>query len=210
MIRLPGQIEKNSPQEYDKVFQERKGKANWQDTRRWKELIKFYKGGKLIDLGCLDSQIWALIKDFSAYRNGFYYGIDSAEGAIREMNEKYGWANARFLVGDVYDTKLKSDLFDYAVLGEILEHLSFPDKALKEGFRILKPNGIMAISVPLEEIREIGAVDLERHLWSFDKQDIMDLVKPYSDKIRFKILRSKWFLKYKYCWPQLLCWVIKK
>lgn len=199
MIRLTAQSDKNSPEAYDEIFEVRSAKeSNWQDIRRWKTLVKYYKKGLLIDLGCLDSKICEMIPEIN------YFGIDVARSAIQEMKIRYPMAS--FAVGDLHNTGISEGFASYVVLGEVLEHLDDPMKAIEEAFRILKPGGVLAISVPLEEAKEPGAVDGHRHIWSFSKKDIEDLAKPYASK--FKILRSKW-LPYRYCWPQLICWVTK-
>lgn len=206
MKQLTRQSNKNSPQEYDRIFKERaKSEPNWQDVRRWKMLLKYYEGGSLIDLGCLDSDIPKFIK----YPN-LYTGVDVVLEALVEMQKKY--PHSHYEYSDLYNLPpvIKNFPHSYAILGEVLEHLSEPKKAIREVFKTLKPNGILAISVPLEEAKEPGACDKDRHLWSFTKQDIEDLVKPYAKKIKTKVLRSKWFPKYRYCWPQLLLWAYKK
>lgn len=218
MKRLTEQNKNNSPESYDQVFQERaKSSPHWQDIRRWKELVRYYKGGKIIDMGCLDSEVCSIVHNgFWKEQNYRYLGTDVAKGAIGEMRKKYPYANSggvplvEFVVDDIYQSQIADNVADYVVLGEVLEHLSFPEHAIKESFRTLKPGGVLAISVPLEEANEPGAVDGDRHLWSFSKQDIEDLVKPYSSKVKFKVLRSKWFPRYSYCFPQLICWTIKK
>ena len=98
--------------------------------------------------------------------------------------------------------------FSYAVAGELLEHLEDPHKFIKEVFRILKPGGILALSTPLDEAREPGAIDSERHLWSFKVDDIMKILIPYG-KIKIAILRSQYFPTYQYHWPIILAWVKK-
>ena len=77
-------------------------------------------------------------------------------------------------------------------------------------FEALSPGGVLAISVPLEEAVEPGAVDGERHIWSYTEADIRDLVAPYASKVKTKVLRSKLFPKYLYCWPQLVVWAWRK
>lgn len=208
MKRLIQGLGKNSAEEYDRIFKERsQNEPNWFDKKRWKKLVKYFDGGMIIDLGCLDSQIWDLIKD---KWDTMYYGLDVAEDAIKEMNVKHGWTKAGFIVGDLYDTGVKSNSFDYAVLGEVLEHLEKPEEAVKEAFRILKPEGILAVSVPHEEENEIGAVDGERHVWSFSRKDITDLLKPHCDRIDYEIIGSQHWPKYKYAWPSLVVWGWKK
>ena len=203
MIRLLERSKYNSPEAYDKIFKERT--TDWQDKRRWKTLLKHFKGGNLIDLGCLDSEISQLVKDSP----GWYLGIDQAGEAVDAMQKRFGSPVTKFQKGDLYNTKLETNTFDYAVLGEVLEHMERPRWVVQEAFELLRPGGVLAISVPLEEALEPGAVDGDRHLWSFDKNDMITLLSPHSDKIAMKVLRSKWF-PYKYCWPQLICWAIKK
>ena len=205
MIKLTEQNSKNDPAEYDRIFAERAKKGpNWQDVRRWREMTRYFKGGVVTDIGCLDSQVSEhLTGEFK------YMGTDVAKEAIKKMTELYPYSNRTFLVDDIYKSKIQDEVSDYTILGEVLEHLERPADAIKEAFRILKHGGVLAVSVPLEESIEPGAVDAERHLWSYTKQDVLDLVKPYAKKTKTKILRSKWFPKYKYCWPQLIVWATK-
>lgn len=53
---------------------------------------------------------------------------------------------------NVYKTKHKDNSFDLIFLLEVLEHLDYPAKALKEIKRILKPNGFLILGVPREPI----------------------------------------------------------
>lgn len=213
MKRLIQGIGLNSPEEYDRIFLQRQKKGvNWADERRWKMLLKYYKPyTDLVDLGSLDSKIPQYMKQ----ANGYYLGVDMAVKAIKAMNQNYPLRyplnfNTLFKVGDI--CKLPEDLnnkFDYAVLGEVLEHLERPQDAVREAFRILRLGGILAISVPLMEENEPGAVDKHRHIWSFSTNDILELVEPYAKNVKIKILRSKYFPIYKYSWPTIICWAVK-
>ena len=199
MKRIIDGIGKNSPQEYDKLFFK---PHDWSDVRRWETLLKYYRGGKIVDIGCLNSLIPDMV---STKRDYAYLGTDTSIGAIKEMRRSYH-SDFKFVVDDIYHSKIKDEIADYLVLGEVLEHLENPGLALKEALRILKPGGILAISVPLDEAKEPGAVDGERHLWSFDKEDFKNLLQGH--KLKFKVLRSKWF-PYKYQWPNLIVWATK-
>lgn len=193
---------KNSPHEYEQIFVARRKKGVDQfDLRRWKTLLKHYKDGRLIDLGCLDS----LVSDMAFKKSGDeIWGIDQAENVIWNMEKKFPDTN--WEIGDVYETRFPDRYFDYAVLGEVLEHLEKPWNAVKEALRILKKGGVLAISVPLNEAIEPGAVDGERHVWSFTEEDIKEFVKPH--KVEFMTLRS---IKkpYQYCFPQLIAFIWK-
>lgn len=207
MQRLTQQSNLNSPQAYDAIFQERQKKGvDEHDVRRWKRLLKHYHGGNIADLGCLDSEILEMLNDDDKEN---YWGIDYAEEAIKEMNKKHG---NFYEVGDVYKIKHGDSLFDYAILGEVLEHLEDPEAAIKEAMRLLKPGGVLAISVPFNEKIEPGAVDGDRHLYSFDKTDMKKLLNKYSKKIEMGVVGSRYWpiWKYRYCFPSLVTFAWKK
>lgn len=206
MIKLNEQNELNSPLEYDKIFlaRQKKGVDEF-DLRRWKKLLKPYKGGRLIDLGCLDSLVPKLARE--RFPDAEIWGIDLAEEAIRKMKETD--PQTVYTVADVYNTGIPREYFGYAVAGEIMEHLEEPEKFLKEAFRILRPGGILALSVPKEEAVEPGAVDPDRHLWSYSMSDILALLSPYGD-VKIETLGSKFFPFYRYSFPNIIAWCKKK
>ena len=205
MQRLPEQ-NINTAKEYERIFFDRriKGVDDF-DLRRWRTLLKKYKGGKLIDLGTLDSLVPIMAKGM--YPQAEIWGLDQAEEAIKQMQEQY--RQIYYKVGDVYQTGFKDEEFNYIVMGEVLEHLENPELAILEAMRILKVGGTLAISVPFDEAKEPGAVDKDRHIWSFTKEDFEEILKPFG-KLRLEVLRSFQKPVYRYCWPQLLVWVTKK
>lgn len=225
MKKLTNQTPLNNAEAYDQIFAERQKKGvDEHDMRRWKRLLKFYKGGPIIDIGCLDSPILGMalekypkhaLKDESCSCNLDFHavGIDPAKEAMEKR--RYDHPDISYCVGDIYtlvDSAYKTyyGTFSYAVMGELLEHLERPEDAIKEAMRILKPGGVLAISVPLEEAKEPGACDKDRHLWSFSKQDMRELLEPYG-KVEMEVIGSLFSIFppfYRYCWPSLIsfCW----
>lgn len=200
----------NSGEEYDRIYFERKKAGeDRQDMRRWKKLIKPFKGGRIIDLGCLDSRIYSLLKKRLPYVKIDYLGVDIAAKAVEDMQKIYpDETYAKFQVLDVYNTGLPSESFDYAVLGELIEHLEEPKKAVDEAMRILRKGGTLALSTPLEEAVEPGAVDKDRHLWSFNANDIIELLGGHGS-VRMMTLGSEYFPKYIYHFPTVIAWCQK-
>lgn len=49
---------------------------------------------------------------------------------------------------DIYAMPYPNDLFDAAILSEILEHLDRDVDGLREVYRVLKPGGVIAVTVP--------------------------------------------------------------
>lgn len=52
----------------------------------------------------------------------------------------------------VYELQHADDSYDIIFLLEVLEHLDYPDKALAEIARVLKPGGILVLGVPREPL----------------------------------------------------------
>lgn len=52
----------------------------------------------------------------------------------------------------IYETKHADDSFDLVFLLEVLEHLDYPDDALREIDRILRPGGCLVLGVPREPL----------------------------------------------------------
>jgi 2-polyprenyl-3-methyl-5-hydroxy-6-metoxy-1,4-benzoquinol methylase len=52
----------------------------------------------------------------------------------------------------IYETNHKDNTFDLIFLLEVLEHLDYPDDALEELQRILKPGGYLILGVPREPL----------------------------------------------------------
>jgi len=205
MRKLRTQSFLNAPEEFEKQFQERKGKRDAMDVLRWEQLFRYYKGGALIDLGCLDSliPIWAKQK----YPKDEIWALDQSEKIIRELQEAMPSIN--YTVGDVCNTTFPDNYFDYVVAGEVIEHLERPKDFIKEAFRILKRDGIFALTTPKEET-EVGEVDHLRHLWSFSKRDIKELVEPYVSKVKVGEIPSWLRRRIKYAHPYIICYAWKK
>lgn len=200
-------VGKNSAGEYDSIYKVREEKGrDVHDMRRWGKLLRYFSHGNLIDLGCLDSGIVDLIKHRP---DTTYTGIDVAEEAVRAQKRKYkDFLNVDFMAADLYETPFQDEAFDYTVLGEVIEHLEEPQMAIEEAMRITKKGGVLALSTPLEEETEPGACDLERHVWSFSKDDIQMLLSPYGT-VKIQTIGSQYFPTYKYAWPTVIGFVTK-
>lgn len=196
----------NSPHEYDQIYfkREKKGIDKF-DQRRWNALLRYFNGGRILDIGCLDS----LVGPMAAHKrpNSEVWGIDVATSAIISMQKKY--PDFHYEVRDAYKTDFPDAYFDYVVAGEVIEHLEDPKALIREAIRILKPGGYLALSTPKDEYKEPGAVDGDRHIWSFSVDSIHRLLDFYGTT-KIKVLGSQYFPSYRYCWPQIVAFSKKR
>jgi len=158
-------------------------KIKWFDIKRWQLLLKYFKGGKLIDLGCYYSFIPWMAK------------IKKSEAEIYSID----WVPKK--------TSFSSDFFDYAVAGQVIEHLKEPEVFVKEVYRILKPGGVFVLSCPYKET-EKGEVDIN-HVWKgITEEDIRDLLKDFK-KVKIRIIGSQFFPLYKYNFEHIIAYAWK-
>ena len=73
-------------------------------------------------------------------------GVDLSITRIKRAQKRV--KNGLFANGDIYSLPFHSNTFDVAILGEIIEHLYEPKKALEEIKRALKPNGYLIVDIP--------------------------------------------------------------
>lgn len=197
----------NTAERYNEIFTERQQKGvNWMDERRWRRLLSEYVSGSICDLGCLDSGIYEIWYRYGHRGRNEYWGVDQAKKAIEEMKIKYPGGNWK--VDDVYELICFSEVYDYVIMGELLEHLEEPERALKEAMRVLKPGGTLALSVPYNET-EAGEIDGQLHLWSFSADDIIGMLRPYGE-VKLEILGSQPKPEYRYHFPYLVAFCRKR
>ena len=92
----------------------------------------------LVDIGCgrmpYRSELEPLVST--------YIGVDHPE-----VSKLYPGSKPEILA-DAKKLPFKENSFDMALLLKVLEHVDSPEKVIKEASRVLKPNGVLIISVP--------------------------------------------------------------
>lgn len=104
----------------------------------------------------------------------------------------------------VYETRHSDGKFDLVFLLEVLEHLDYPDKALQEIHRILKPGGYLIMGVPREPLwralnmlrgaylKDLG--NTPGHLDHWSAAGICGFTKKHFGPIHFKKTPLPWTL----------------
>lgn len=113
-------------------------------------LSKLPKSSKILDGGC------GLGLDV-LYLNSLGFkttGIDISRKTIKRLQKKFPHDN--FLIGDIRKTKFKSNSIDVYFSWGTFEHFEMGlTDCFVEARRILKPNGLLFITVPFANIRHI-------------------------------------------------------
>src|SRR6201991_281686 len=134
--------------------------------RSWKgvaeALLKLMPPMVIADLGAGEGTISQLM----AQRAKKVIAIDNSEKMVEfgsELARTHGIANLEYRLGDLEDVPIRTGTVDLAFLSQALHHAVHPEKALAEAWRILKPNGKIAI------------LDLNRHQFEEAREMYADL-----------------------------------
>lgn len=170
---------------FSKIFPEYFAKESLAPTDRYIEnpfVIKHLPRppAKILDVGCSGSFFPLLLSSFG-YET---YGIDMRNYPI--LN-KLNFDNFTFIKGDIRQTSFSNAFFDVITAISIVEHIGISGrygmdenlegdkKALEEMKRILKPNGIILMTVPFGK-----AKILKPYCKIYDDMLIKELVKDFK------------------------------
>ena len=139
-----------------------------------------YSQGKILDIGCTGKDGGSLHREIMEHKSDVY-GID-----VMPLD------TPRFILGNCYMLPFPDGRFDTVIMGEVIEHLLYPDIALGEVRRVLKPSGKLVVTVPNDYSsgRLINYVlrnkELEQnldHKWVFTPRMIERLLVRYGFKV---------------------------
>lgn len=147
------------------------------------------ENGNILDLGCGNGVFLSRLRKRALKKNSKmkFYGIDIVEPKNKEKLEEFG---IKILKGTIFEMKFADNMFDIIRLYHVLEHVHNPSMHFKELKRILKPGGILIISVP--NINSLNfkifgknwfPLDIPRHLFDFSEETLRKYLKKFDLKI---------------------------
>ena len=108
------------------------------------EYLELSDDADVLDCGCGLGFYLMAIRELRS--NARLTGLDPDAGRLRFL-EGLG-LNAQAVVGDAHALPFEDESFDGVLMSEVLEHLRDDERGLREAFRVLRPGGVLAISVP--------------------------------------------------------------
>jgi 2-polyprenyl-3-methyl-5-hydroxy-6-metoxy-1,4-benzoquinol methylase len=170
--------------------------------QRKRRIEKFQKSGRILDIGCGRGLFLYIMK-----RNGWdVLGSELNDETASYAREKYGIS---INTGDPLDWGIPDESIDVITINHVLEHLDNPVKMVSACKRLLKPKGLLVVSVP--NINSLQAsvgktvwfhLDAPHHRYHFSESGLKRLL----DRKSFRILKVRRFdLEYNiYGWLQTL------
>lgn len=161
----------------DRISELYKGEI-WTDAlqgrakRRIQWMCSQVNGDRVLDVGCSQG-----IASILLAREGFSVtGVDVQDSRIEyaradlEQESADTQAHAEFRVANASDLPFDDASFDSALLGEVMEHLTNPERVLKELSRVVVPGGRIVITTPF------GLSPHHDHKQTFYPQNLIDVI----------------------------------
>jgi SAM-dependent methyltransferase len=153
-------------------------------------VIQLLRGerGRALDLGCGSGRLAAALAEA-----GFAVdGIDVEERAVaigQRIMARRG-LDVRLYAGDVYDPQqpVAAGGYDVVVCTEVLEHVGPWRQLLARAGALLRPGGVLVVSVPRDP-RQFSALDqYAGHLRRFQEEELLAELRPDYDQITVRRL----------------------
>jgi len=144
-------------------------------------LLNLDNNMSLLDIGCGEGlQLEYIRKKYSYIRLS---GIDISETMVGRAKVRVPSANliARSATGEGLGFERGS--FDRIICSEVLEHLPHPEKVLANAYEVLKPGGLLVVSVPYAQklvqviCMHCGKLTLDGHINSFGEARITNMLE---------------------------------
>jgi len=108
-------------------------------------MLSMLEGKKILEVGCGTGPLIQLLKS----KNIELSGTDYSNVYLDKARKKH--STVHFFKADLLDLKAWSHLknnYDTVIAAEVIEHIEDPIRALKTIYYILKPDGILIMTVP--------------------------------------------------------------
>jgi len=131
------------------------------------------KGGRILDIGCATGSFLAMMRRLGNWEP---YGVEINSEAANYARKYFG---LNVFVGDLIDAHYPDCFFDVVTLWNVLEHLHHPQATLFEIGRIIRPGGLLVISLPNPNCIEAkvfkqywAGLDAPRHLYIYSQHTL--------------------------------------
>lgn len=142
---------------------------------------------KVIELGCGQGpNIFRLYHEWGEKVDLHLYGVDLLPKNIKYCEIKktlYKAKNVYFSIGNAEKIDLPESSFDILFCLEVIEHLINPKRALKEFYRILKPEGLAIITTPNKNnlVSKLGKFLFKAKSNPLKNEELVNLSYPDSE-----------------------------
>lgn len=159
-----------------------------EDIKKLGDLAK--EGEKILDLGCGNGRLFSVFQG----KRVSYFGVDFSERLIQIAQKKF--PEGKFIVADAFNLPFENDFFDKVYSLAVFHHIPSKElriKFLEEIFRILKPRGLLILSVwDLWKRKKIILKFFFLKIFRKTKLDFFDIFLPWKND-KGEVLGQRYF-----------------
>ena len=147
--KIPAIKDRNTPRLWDTLNTDKNAvhAKNPMEADRLRIVTRLLRHGSILNVGCGSGKL----EEMNRMKMPRWYGIDISSKSIKKAQERF--PGGKFSMGNILAIHYPECHFDYVVALEVLEHIPPKDTftALEQLYRVLKPQGCLIISVPMNE-----------------------------------------------------------
>ena len=114
--------------------------------------LNLREGQLMLDMGCGEGRhsIGALLETPTSIvgMDLSFEDLKIAQSRLKDFDTSELSTSCTFGLGNISDIPLQDSSLDAIICSEVLEHVDSPNESVRELVRVLKPGGVMALSVP--------------------------------------------------------------
>jgi len=146
---------------------------------------RWARGKQVLDVGCAQGNFSLTL----AERGYAVIALDLRPSFLRYLRLKHEWGQVHCVSASIEAFPFRPNLFDVVLLGEVIEHVAYPERLLQHLSQLLAPGGILILTTPNGERFHTGLPTLA------DIKDRKELVakqfKPDADGHLFLLTRGE-------------------
>jgi 2-polyprenyl-3-methyl-5-hydroxy-6-metoxy-1,4-benzoquinol methylase len=160
--------------------------------KKYRKIVGNSKAGKILDIGCGNGSLLSLFKR----ENWVVHGVEISKTRFESAKKELPLESIYNCT--VEEAKFESNYFDVVVLNHVLEHIADPNDSLKEINRVLKPSGLLYLSVPNISSLQFKVakedwyhLDIPRHIFHYNPETITKILEKngfQTTKVSFPFL----------------------
>ena len=181
--------------------------------------LNLREGQLMLDMGCGEGRhsIGALLETQASIvgMDHSFEDLKIAQSRLKDFDTSELSTSCTFGLGNINDIPLQDSSLDAIICSEVLEHVDSPNESVRELVRVLKPGGVMALSVP-RYLPELICWKLSKeysktpggHVRIFKHQELKNLA--VSNGLEYQSFHWAHGLHSPYWWLQCLFWKTKE
>ena len=122
--------------------------------REARTFVQRYPSCNVLEVGCGEG---IMLHDL--HHDANIYQLDISPVALKKATQ---W-NGKVFVGDAMNLPFRDEVFDAVLQVALLEHVSRPDHAISEAWRVLKKGGKLLILIPNDITMSVGRMLLRKY-----------------------------------------------